>query len=170
MMQPGALSIRIRPATLQDLDVLTSIDTQCFSAEIAYPRNEIASLLRSPAVLTLAAEHSKEIVGFASLRFSRYLLSSSSQRRLSDSQVRSELITIDVLPEFRRGRVGRLLYQTLEDWFRDHGGKSIELHVAVDNVAAIAFYEQLDYCVIGRVARYYLRAVDAWHMEKNLLE
>jgi len=169
-MQPGAQSIEIRPAVFLDLDALTSIDRQCFSAEIAYPRNEIASLLRSPAILTLVAEHSREIVGFASLRFGRHLLSSRSHRRIPESWLQSELITIDVLPEFRRAHVGWLLHQALENWFRDRGGKIIELHVSVDNAAAITFYKQLNYRIVDRATHYYPGAVDAWHMEKNLLE
>jgi ribosomal-protein-alanine N-acetyltransferase len=161
MIVPDASSFAMRPAVLEDLDTLAAIDAPCFPAGIVYSRKEIASLLRAPTALTLVAQRSPAIVGFASLRL-------LPQRRFSHRAQRGELVTIDVLPEFRREYVGRLLHQVLEGWLCERRGGSIELHVAIDNAAALRFYEHLGYRIIARVPQYYLETMDAWRMEKIL--
>jgi ribosomal-protein-alanine N-acetyltransferase len=159
MTVPDASFLTVRPAAPEDLDTLLAIDAQCFPPGIAYPREEIAFLLRTRDGLTLVAERSESMLGFASLRLLR-------RRQPPQRALRGELITIDVRPEFRRAHMGRRLYQGLEDWLRACGGKSIELHVAVDNTPAIHFYERLGFRTIGRAPQYYLETIDAWHMEK----
>jgi ribosomal-protein-alanine N-acetyltransferase len=159
MNMPDASSSITRPAVFSDLEALTAIDALCFPPGIVYPKEEIASLLHASTALTLVAERSQEIVGFASLRLFR-------RRGLPHRPLRGELITIDVLPEFRRERVGWQLHQELEDWLRCGGGTSIELRVAVSNTAAIGFYERLGYNIIARVPNYYPDMLDALRMEK----
>ncbi|HWF66330.1 MAG TPA: N-acetyltransferase [Acidobacteriaceae bacterium] len=161
MTPPDASSLVMRPAVPQDLNALLAIDNLCFPPGIAYPRHEIAILLRAPAVVTIAALLPQGIVGFASMGFKQL-------RHLAQMQLRAELITIDVLPEFRRLHVGWRLHQALEEQCRIQNGKNIALHVAVENAAAIAFYQGLDYRVVERVPHYYLDSIDAWRMEKSL--
>jgi ribosomal-protein-alanine N-acetyltransferase len=158
MTLPHASSFVVRPAVLQDLDSLAAIDALCFPAGIAYPRKEIASLLRAHSILTVVAERGAIIAGFAALS----LLHRKGSRH-------GELITIDVLPEFRRKHIGGQLHRVLEEWLGASNGRSIRLHVAVDNASALQFYEQLGYRILERVPRYYLHTMDAWKMEKLLV-
>jgi ribosomal-protein-alanine N-acetyltransferase len=160
MMKLPEGSFSIRPAVSQDLDVLASIDAFCFVPGIAYPREEIAFLLLNPTVITLVAERSGVIVGFASLE---------RRRRTPHAARYGELVTIEVLPEYRRGSIGIALYREVEGCLRDWGGSSIHLHVSVENTSALAFYERLGFRVIDRIRNYYLRSIDAWQMEKDLL-
>ena len=153
-------SFSIRPAVSQDLDALAAIDGLCFPPGIAYPREEIAFLLLNPAVITLVAERSGVIVALAALE---------RRRRTRQAARYGELVTIEVLPEFRRESIGAALYQTLETRLRDWGGSSINLHVSVENADAVAFYQRQGFRVIDRASQYYLRSIDAWQMEKDLL-
>ncbi len=137
--------------------MLVAIDAACFPAEIAYPRNEIASLLRTSTVFTLVAECGPSIVGFAALGLVQHR-----------GPWRGELITIDVLPRFRRKGLGAQMHNELEKWLRVGDGASIELHVAVTNLAALHFYKQLGYRVLARIPHYYPNAIDAWRMKKSL--
>lgn len=148
--------VAIRPACLSDLDVLVAIDNECFPTGIAYPSEEIATLLRSRSVRTVIAERIGTVAGFAALGW------------LGRPNSLGELITIDVLSQFRQQRIGYRLHGDLENWLRERGGAGIQLHVAVDNVAAIHFYERMGYRSVARVSRYYLQRVDAWRMEKRL--
>lgn len=159
---PDAPFVAVRPAAPEDLDTLVAIDARCFPPAIAYPREEMASLLRDPRALTLVAEGVGSILGFASVR-------TFTQRRLPAPTHGSELVTIDVLPEFRRRGLGRKLYQRVEDRVRSGGGKEIHLHVALGNTAALSLYESLGYRVLARVPQYYGAKLDAWRMEKLLL-
>ena len=153
-------SFSIRPAVSQDLDALAAIDAACFPPGIAYPREEIAFLLLNPTVITLVAERSGVIVGLAALE---------RRRRTRRTARYGELVTIEVLPKFRRESIGDALYQTLETRLRELGGSSIHLHVSVENADAVAFYHRLGFRVLDRVPQYYMRRVDAWQMEKDLV-
>lgn len=153
-------SFSIRPAVSQDLDALAAIDALCFPPGIAYPREEIAFLLLNPTVITLVAERSGVIVGLAALE---------RRRRTRQAARYGELVTIEVLPELRRESIGGALYHCLEALLREWGGSSIHLHVSVENSAAFHFYQRLGFRVIDRVPKYYLRRIDAWQMEKDLL-
>ena len=153
-------SFSIRPAVSQDLDALAAIDALCFPPGIAYPREEIAFLLLNPTVITLVAERAGVIIGLAALE---------RRRRTRQASRYGELVTIEVLPEYRRDSIGSVLYDTLETGLREWGGSSIHLHVSVENVDAVVFYERLGFRVMDRVAKYYLRKIDAWRMQKDLL-
>jgi len=159
MIQPDSDALLVRPAVLHDLAELVAIDALCFPPGIAYPHDQMAALLRARSVLTLLAESSTMIAGFAALRI-------LPSRHLSMRQRTGELITIDVLPEFRRKRAGWQLHGALEEWLRAGNGSRMELHVAVDNTGAMDFYRRLGYTVTERVPRYYRSTLDAWRMEK----
>lgn len=161
-MTAGAASLKMRPAVLTDLSALTAVDAQCFPPGIAYPPREIAALLNAANARTLIAERSQAITGFVAARFLR--------RRLPHPHLYGELITIDVLPEFRREHIGWRLYNAIENWLRVRNAVRVELHVAVDNAPAMQFYERLGYVAVGRMAGYYMGALDAWKMEKMLTE
>lgn len=144
---------------LQDLDALASIDARCFPPGIAYPRDEIAFLLLNPTIITLVAERAGVIVGLAAL---------ARRRRTRRKPRYGELVTIEVMPGFRRESIGGALYRTLETQLREWGGSRIHLHVSVENGPALFFYQRLGFRIIGRVPQYYLRKIDAWQMEKTL--
>ncbi|HZC42788.1 MAG TPA: N-acetyltransferase [Acidobacteriaceae bacterium] len=152
-------SFSIRPAVAQDLNALAAIDALCFPPGIAYPREEIAFLLLNPTVITLVAERSGIIIALAALE---------RRRRTPRAARYGELVTLEVLPEFRRQSIGEALYRQLEACLREWGGSRIHLHVSVENSAAIAFYQRLGFRVTDRFPNYYLRRIDAWEMEKEL--
>lgn len=147
----------VRLATLQDLEAIVAIDALCFVAGIVFSRRELSALLKSRSTASLVAVRGQEVVGFAILGLLR-----------SGEEVRGELITIDVLPAHRHAGVGNQLHSKLEDILANCGGTSLELHVSVENDAAICFYQRLGYRIMGRVPLYYLNSIDAWKMEKSL--
>jgi ribosomal protein S18 acetylase RimI-like enzyme len=160
MKLPEGSSFAIRPAVMRDLDALTAIDALCFPPGIAYPSEEIAFLLSTSAIITLVAERSGVIAGFAALE----------RRRRSRQNARyGELVTIEVLPQYRRESLGGALYRMLEDHLREWGGTNIQLHVSVENSAAVSFYLHLGCRVVSRIPAYYLGKIDAWQMKKDLL-
>ena len=160
MTKPPEGSLSIRPAVTQDLDALARIDALCFPPGIAYPREEIAFLLLNPTVSTLVAERAGVIVGLAALE---------RRRRTRQAARYGELVTIEVLPEYRRESIGGALYHRLEADLREWGGSTIHLHVSVENGDAVAFYQRLGFCIVDRVPKYYLHTIDAWRMQKEIL-
>jgi ribosomal-protein-alanine N-acetyltransferase len=159
MNLPANPSFAVRPAIMSDLDTLATIDALCFPPGIAYPREEIEFLLLNPTIATVVAEHSGVIVGFAAVE----------RRRRSRQNARyGELVTLEVLPQFRRDSIGGILYKALEDLIRGWGADGMHLHVSVENAAAVAFYQRFGFRIVSRIPAYYLRRIDAWQMEKDL--
>ena len=78
------------------------------------------------------------------------------------------VITIDVIAGERRSGVGSLLLRAAEDRLRAAGSRAVGLETAVDNLAALAFYERHGYGVIRTWPRYYSNGVDALVMKKEL--
>lgn len=69
----------------------------------------------------------------------------------------AEIITLGVLPAFRRrGIAGRLLAWVI-DRLRGGAGQRLLLEVAEDNIAARALYAKLGFTQIGRRPSYYRR-------------
>jgi ribosomal protein S18 acetylase RimI-like enzyme len=149
----------IRPAQTHDLDQIVAIDAICFVAGIAYSRRELAALLASRSTVSRVAAQGNTIMGFAILQLLRF------QR-----EVYGELITIDVLPQYREAGVGQQLHHALEQVLAGMDAVCLQLHVSVENLPAIHFYRQLGYRTLARVPLYYLETVDAWQMEKTLVK
>ena len=80
------------------------------------------------------------------------------------------IITIDVLPEFRRSGLGSKLLTTAEQRLFAAGCDHVHLETAVDNQAAIAFYKRQKYFIQKTTPRYYSNGVDAFVMVKALAE
>ncbi len=162
MKQPDVSSCEIRPAVFSDCETLVGIDARCFPAGIAYDGEEIAALLRAPNALTVVAEQTHAVAGFASAHYRK-------RTRGGRVEIHGELITIDVLPEARRSHVGSRLYARLEAWLRTRQAVVLELHVAVANDSALGLYHRHGFQAIERVPRYYPESMDAWRMSKSLL-
>ena len=70
----------------------------------------------------------------------------------------AEILTIGVLPEWRRHAIGRALLETAIDMVRAQGVTRLFLEVAVDNEPAIGLYHALGFEQAGRRRSYYRTA------------
>jgi ribosomal-protein-alanine N-acetyltransferase len=68
------------------------------------------------------------------------------------------VVTIDVSPELRRVGLGGILLGEAERQMKAAGVGRMGLHVAVDNEAAIRFYERLGYACLGVAKGFYSEA------------
>ena len=142
---------RLRPFQLTDLGALYRVDQVCFSSGIAYSKGELRYYLQHSNSFTLVAETASGVIaGFC-----------TGQPHQDEGNPAGHIITIDVLPEARRQGTGRLLLQAIEEHFRCRGAVSMRLEVAVDNLAAQAFYRSMGYAQLGRIPGYYNGKLDA---------
>ena len=82
-----------------------------------------------------------------------------------------EILTICVLPEFRRQHVAHDLLQELFRYAKTHKIKQIFLEVAEDNPAAQKLYKGVGFIQTGRREGYYARkegSVDALCLTKKI--
>jgi len=137
------MSITIEDASIRHLDELFSIETECFKKE-AFTRQQIARLLTDYSCIGIIAKENSQVVGFciASIYYER-------------SSMVGHILTIDVLPAFRRKDIGARLLQEIEGLLRNKSAKSMCLEVREDNAAAMALYQKMGYSRIGKLRNYY---------------
>jgi ribosomal-protein-alanine N-acetyltransferase len=149
------MPILIRDFAPDDFETLWRIDQQCFPPEIAYSRTELLHYINRRTSFGIVAEVDASIAGF--------LVAEASKRRRA-----GHVITIDVLEQFRRHQVGTLLMSHCERRLIENSCDAVFLETAVDNAAAIAFYERHGYRVLQTLPRYYHGELDALLMGKRL--
>jgi len=148
----------IRDFRKADFRRLWEIDQACFVSGIAYSQQELAYYMTRRTAFTIVAEDSDaKIAGFLV----------GQCVRVRGEQV-GHIITIDILPEARRARLGSELMSIAEKRLSEAGCRRISLEVAVDNAGAIGFYQRRGYSISRTVPRYYNNELDALEMEKLL--
>ena len=137
------MEVVIEDASIRDLDRLYEIESECFKEE-AFSKAQIAQLLKDYNSISLTARLGGDIVGFV-----------ISTVYVDRKALHGHVLTIEVLPAYRRSRVGTALLGEVEKIFTQKSVKSLTLEVREDNVAAIGLYRKLGYEVVGRLKNYY---------------
>lgn len=140
----------IRNYRVEDFQRLLEIDRICFAPEIAYSRAELLFYLRHPDSMAKVAEIGSRIVGFAMGRM--------------DTKEVAHVITLDVIPEARRRKVGSSLMSTIHEEFDRRGASMTFLEVGAANEGAQRFYETLGYRWVETLCGYYGDHGDAHRM------
>jgi len=139
-----------RPA---DFEQLWALDQQCFSADVAYSREELAYYLAGKTSICLVASEKNQMLGF---------ILGDHHRGLG------HIVTLDVAPTSRRSGLGSTLIRSLEERFASENCTSVFLEVAVNNPAALAFYKAHCYSVLKTLRRYYPGGLDGLLMGKRI--
>jgi len=160
------VAFRLREFKKADFDTLWRIDQECFDAQMAYSRPEMAFYMRRAKAFTIVAEdvdagsngdpeagRAAGIIGFI-----------VAEAR----QPAGHIITIDVVAEARRLGVGAALLLAAEARLRQSGSVAVSLETAVNNAPAIRFYKKMGYFVGKTIRGYYSNQLDALVMEKDL--
>ncbi len=146
--------MRVRSYKPQDFEAIYRLDQTCYPPGIAYSRHALGEFLSLHGSRAWVAEDEGQLVAF--------LIARHMSRR------HGHIITLDVGQDRRRQGVGTALLATAEEWLRGEGVTRIRLETAVDNPAAVTFWEKTGYVTVGRLPRYYVGRVDALRMEKEL--
>jgi len=146
--------VTLRDYRAEDFETICEIDRQCFPPGIAYSREEIASAIGEPELILIVAEEDSKVAGFV-------MAGPQGGRR-------GHIITIDVLAPHRKSGLGTRLMLEVHERLRAAGARRVILETAVDNTAAIRFYEKLGYTTLRRLKGYYPKRLDAWQMAKDL--
>ncbi len=145
--------IHIRAYQPHDFPALHKLDQACFASGIAYSKNTLRYFLDLESSACLVAEIERDVAGFVVSEVDAPL---------------AHIITLDVAERYRRNGVGSLLLAAAEERLAAQGVRSVLLETAVDNEAAIAFWQRHGYRTHGRLKRYYLGRIDAYEMQKTL--
>src|SRR3984885_7824846 len=147
------MKVTLRNYCAADFEVLYHIDQQCFDPALAYSRPDLRNYLRLPGGDCVIAEVPGEVAGF---------LVTAHERAVGS------IVTIDVLPAYRRQGVATLLLEESERRLVAAGVGSIELETAIDNTPAIAFWQKHGYRKRDIQKGYYPDGRDAYSMVKAI--
>ncbi|MGH3034463.1 MAG: GNAT family N-acetyltransferase [Gaiellaceae bacterium] len=101
---------------------------------VSEERRYLRAVRRHPDAAVLVAEGPEGLVGRLSLARDPH----PASRHVAD-------LGLMVAQSHRRRGIGRALMQAAEEWAREAGVRTLELHVFPHNAAAIALYESLGY-------------------------
>jgi [ribosomal protein S18]-alanine N-acetyltransferase len=158
--------VRIREYRSEDFNELWRLDRECFPPRIAYSRFELMHYIHRRDAFTLVAEADGDrIGGFVVAEYRRGVRIHGEENTRATV---GHIITIDVAPWARRSGFGTILMDAAEDRLREHDCKAVYLETAVDNAAAIAFYNRRGFSHLSTIPRYYDGKLDALLMGKRL--
>ncbi len=143
----------LREYDLQDFRVLYQLDQSCFPPGIAYSKTMLRYFIKLPSADCIVAEIDGKIAGFI---------------LTEENPPLAHVITLDVGSGHRRHGIGAALIEESERDLAARGVRHILLETAVDNQAAIAFWQSRGYRIEATLKRYYLQKIDAYEMRKIL--
>ena len=149
------MKFQLRSYTPQDFETLYQIDQQSFDREVAYSRAEMRAYLKLPgAECTIAETDRGSPAGFCLAAHEEGI---------------GYLVTMDVLPKYRRRGVASALLRETESRLDAARAVEVWLETATDNEPAIAFWQKHGYRKQGVRKGYYPGGRDAYTMRKVLL-
>ncbi|MGD0741192.1 MAG: N-acetyltransferase [Terracidiphilus sp.] len=144
-----------------DFPSLYAVEELCFEPAFRFSRTYMRQLIESSDAATWIAEEGPgpkvELIGFSIVEWPK-----------EKGESAAYIQTLEVHPAFRGRGIGAELLGRAEDSARAAGALSIELHVDVENAAAIRLYESHGYTRRGREEHYYARHRAAYVYEKPI--
>lgn len=155
----GGEEISLRDYREDDLAEMTRVDEVCFAADFRFDQASMGAFAEARNSIAVVAETAGgAMAGFAIAHLERRA-----------GAVRGYIVTLDVLPGYRRGGLGARLIGEMERRTAAAGASSMDLHVFTGNHEAIRFYERLGYGRVGREERFYgAEGMDAFVYRKAL--
>ncbi len=129
---------------------LYEIDHICFRSDVSYSRAELLFYLKHPQSITRVAQMKKEILGFAIGRI--------------ETDRSAHVLTLDVVPEARRRKIGTALMASLHDAFKEQRVVMSFLEVDSADQGAQLFYQAMNYRYVETLRGYYGGRSDAYRL------
>lgn len=143
----AAPRVRIRPATLADVDAILAIEEATFAQDQdQFNRRQVRYLIRSAGAISLVADVDGQVAGWAV----------GLLRRARPNPI-GRIYTLAIHPKSQGLGLGRRLAEHLLAAFKSRGVRRIFLEVRHDNHGAIALYDRLGFQVVGHERHYYGR-------------
>lgn len=141
----------LRVCQKQDLDVLTALESQCFSTP--WSKAMLSGSLSRVDFVGFILEAQGKAVGYI---FGTSLFETA------------EVARVAVLSSHRRKGYGETLMQAFLDGVKARGAEQVFLEVRASNTPAICLYEKFGFCKGRLRAKYYADGEDGQEMKKIL--
>jgi ribosomal-protein-alanine N-acetyltransferase len=159
MVTPSShVKFTLRSYDAGDFETLYGIDQACFDEAIAYSRRDLRAYLKFLGAECVVGEaNAAHIAGFC-----------ISARQARQGHNWGYIITMDVLPKYRRHGLATALLDEAERRMAMKKVTEVWLETATDNDPAIAFWQKHGYRKRGVQNSYYPDGRDAFTMQKIL--
>ena len=147
------MAMVVRSYEPREFAALHKLDLACYPPGISYSKMMLRYFLQLPAAECLVAAEDSRIAGFILTK---------------ENPPLGHIVTLDVAEAYRRRGVGSMLLNESERNLAFRGVRTILLETAIDNAAAIAFWERHGYRIEATLQRYYVGRLDAYEMRKRL--
>jgi ribosomal protein S18 acetylase RimI-like enzyme len=147
--------VRIRKATLTDMEELLQIEQACFGNE-RFDDAVMRNVLQGAGFESFIGHEGAQLVGSA-------MIFHDAKHAIS------RIVSIAVMPNRQGKGEGRKFLELLEERARSMGSEIIGLEVRMTNVPAINLYLHSGYEVQGRIHNYFGMGQDALYMEKRIV-
>jgi|SRR6266852_6031194 len=147
------MSVTLRDYEPHDFAAVFRLDQSCFPAGIAYSKTTLKYFLSLASADCVVAAEANHIVGFI---------------LAEENPPLAHVITLDVAEAHRRTGIGSLLLAEIERNLSLRGVRTVLLETAMENEAAVAFWQRHGYRIEAVLKRYYLGRLDAYEMRKIL--
>ena len=137
------MDIKIENLSISHIEKLYQIENQCFNKE-AFTKQQLSVLLTDSNIIRLAAIVNRQMAGFA-----------MAQVEFTRNKQFGHILTVDVLPAYRRNRIAQNLLHEVETILREKDVKECHLEVREDNTAALSLYFKLGYTKVSTLEKYY---------------
>jgi len=154
----------VRRFTPEDLPVVMEINRTCLPEN--YNSYFFMEIYHSCPEAFLLAVLGNRIIGYMMCRLEHGFSEISRLKMVK----KAHLVSLAVIPEYRRIGVARALVTEAMDAVTKRGAKEFYLEVRITNDAGIELYKQLGFETYRRVQYYYHDGADAYVMSKKLTE
>ncbi|MGD0329344.1 MAG: ribosomal protein S18-alanine N-acetyltransferase [Nitrososphaeria archaeon] len=144
------IHLLLRRCSLSDLDEVEKVEIASFSKP--FSRYMFYFLLKNYPEGFIVVDDGGRITGYVAY---------------SVSGGKGSIVSIAVLPDYRRRGIGQMLVDYAVEDLRKKVGY-LELQVNVSNVAAINFYKKNNFVLVETISQYYPDGGDAYLMRKML--
>lgn len=149
----AGMAVALRAYDPHDFAALHRLDQSCFPPGIAYSKMALRYFLALPTADCIVAAEDNRIAGFIITE---------------ENPPLAHIITLDVAEKSRRQGVGTVLLTESEQKLAYRGVRHVLLETAINNDAAIAFWQRHGYRIEATLKRYYQGRLDAYEMRKIL--
>jgi ribosomal-protein-alanine N-acetyltransferase len=152
----------LRKFTMNDLPSVTHINQVCLPEN--YTDFFFVDLYRRFPETFIVAEENANVVGYIMCRIEVGL----SNIGLPGLVKKGHVVSVAVMPEYRRKGIGEALVAKAMEAIRTYGAKQCYLEVRVTNEEGISLYKKLGLEVSRTIRGYYADGEDAYVMSKKL--
>ncbi|MCX8168795.1 MAG: ribosomal protein S18-alanine N-acetyltransferase [Candidatus Methanomethylicia archaeon] len=151
----------IREVALKEIPKVMEINRKCLPEN--YTQSFFLQHYKKFPKAFLVADVNNEVVGYVMCRVEYGI----SNFRFAFVK-KGHIISIAVLPEYRRVGIGYNLMIKSMEALKNYGATEVYLEVRVSNYPAIRLYEKLNYKIVNKIIGYYADGEDAYVMAREL--